>query len=80
MRLLTECYSSSCSRAVGRVINDAGINRSEPARQIGIDASKFSEPLTGARNINVKVVTLVNRLTEVATDWLAFGTVGRTLR
>jgi AcrR family transcriptional regulator len=65
---------------VGRVrgaIKDAGINHSEVARRIGLDASKLSKSLAGTRKFRVEEISLIAELTDVTTDWL---TTGRTSR
>lgn len=56
-------------------IKNAGINHSEVARQIGLDASKLSKSLAGTRNFRVEEISRIAELTEVSTDWL---TTGRT--
>ncbi|WP_240689892.1 TetR family transcriptional regulator C-terminal domain-containing protein [Brevibacterium sp. S111] len=56
-------------------IKTAGINHSEVARQIGLDASKLSKSLAGTRNFRVEEISRIAELTEVSTDWL---TTGRT--
>ena len=62
---------------VRTAINDAGINHSEVARHIGLDASKLSKSLAGTRKFRVEEISLIAELTEVTTDWL---TTGRTTR
>ncbi|WP_241897474.1 TetR family transcriptional regulator [Brevibacterium epidermidis] len=62
---------------VRTAIKTAGINHSEVARQIGLDASKLSKSLAGTRKFRVEEISLIAELTEVTTDWL---TTGRTAR
>ena len=62
---------------VRTAIKDAGINHSEVARHIGLDASKLSKSLAGTRKFRVEEISLIAELTEVTTDWL---TTGRTTR
>lgn len=62
---------------VRTAINDAGINHSEVARQIGLDASKLSKSLAGTRKFRVEEISHIAELTGVTTDWL---TTGRTAR
>jgi AcrR family transcriptional regulator/DNA-binding transcriptional regulator YdaS (Cro superfamily) len=56
-------------------IKNAGINHSEVARRIGLDASKLSKSLAGTRKFRVEEISRIAELTEVSTDWL---TTGRT--
>ncbi|WP_319022039.1 TetR family transcriptional regulator C-terminal domain-containing protein [Brevibacterium sp. FME17] len=56
-------------------IKHAGINHSEIARRIGLDASKLSKSLTGTRKFRVEEISRIAELTEVSTDWI---TTGRT--
>lgn len=61
---------------VGRVrnaIKDAGINHSEVARHIGLDASKLSKSLAGTRKFRVEEISHIAELTDVTTDWLTTG-------
>ncbi|MGO3067160.1 MAG: TetR family transcriptional regulator C-terminal domain-containing protein [Brevibacterium linens] len=62
---------------VRTAIKGAGINHSEVARHIGLDASKLSKSLAGTRKFRVEEISLIAELTEVTTDWL---TTGRTTR
>ncbi|KHS53869.1 transcriptional regulator, TetR family [Brevibacterium linens] len=62
---------------VRTAIKGAGINHSEVARHIGLDASKLSKSLAGTRKFRVEEISLIAELTEVTTDWL---TTGRTER
>lgn len=65
---------------VRTAINDAGINHSEVARQIGIDASKLSKSLAGTRKFRVEEISLIAELTGVTTDWLTTGSSARPPR
>ena len=65
---------------VRTAINDAGINHSEVARQIGIDASKLSKSLAGTRKFRVEEISLIAELTGVTTDWLTTGSSARRPR
>ncbi|MGC3022594.1 TetR family transcriptional regulator C-terminal domain-containing protein [Brevibacterium sp. FAM 24630] len=56
-------------------IKNAGINHSEVARRIGLDASKLSKSLAGTRKFRVEEISRIAELTEVSTDWI---TTGRT--
>ncbi|WP_246490412.1 TetR family transcriptional regulator C-terminal domain-containing protein [Brevibacterium oceani] len=56
-------------------IKNAGINHSEVARRIELDASKLSKSLAGTRKFRVEEISRIAELTEVSTDWL---TTGRT--
>ena len=58
-------------------IKNAGVNHSEVARRIGLDASKLSKSLAGTRKFRVEEISLIAELTDVTTDWL---TTGRTSR
>jgi AcrR family transcriptional regulator len=60
---------------VRSAIRDAGINHSEVARKIGLDASKLSKSLAGTRKFRVEEISGIAELTGVTTDWL---TAGRT--
>lgn len=60
---------------VRTAIRDAGINHSEVARQVGLDASKLSKSLAGTRKFRVEEISRIAELTRVTTDWL---TTGRT--
>ncbi|WP_367647450.1 TetR family transcriptional regulator C-terminal domain-containing protein [Brevibacterium sp. CT2-23B] len=60
---------------VRTAIRDAGINHSEVARQVGLDASKLSKSLAGTRKFRVEEISHIAELTGVTTDWL---TTGRT--
>lgn len=62
---------------VRSAIKDAGINHSEVARQVGLDASKLSKSLAGTRKFRVEEITRIAELTNVTTDWF---TTGRTTR
>ena len=62
---------------VRTAIKGAGINHSEVARHIGLDASKLSKSLAGTRKFRVEEISLIAELTAVTTDWL---TTGRTTR
>ena len=65
---------------VRTAINDVGINHSEVARRIGIDASKLSKSLAGTRNFRVEEISLIAELTGVTTDWLSTGSSARPPR
>ena len=65
---------------VRTAINDAGINHSEVARRIGIDASKLSKSLAGTRKFRVEEISLIAELTGVTTDWLTTGSSARPPR
>lgn len=76
----SEGAESAPKSLVSRVriaIRDAGINHSEVARQIGLDASKLSKSLAGTRKFRVEEISHIAELTRVTTDWL---TTGRTAR
>ena len=60
---------------VRTAIRDAGINHSEVARRISLDASKLSKSLAGTRKFRVEEISRIAELTGVTTDWL---TTGRT--
>jgi AcrR family transcriptional regulator len=62
---------------VRSAIKSAGVNHSEVARRIGLDASKLSKSLAGTRKFRVEEISLIAELTDVTTDWL---TTGRTSR
>lgn len=62
---------------VRTAIRDAGINHSEVARRIGLEASKLSKSLAGVRKFRVEEISHIAELTGVTTDWL---TTGRTAR
>ncbi|UZD61590.1 TetR/AcrR family transcriptional regulator [Brevibacterium sp. JSBI002] len=66
---------ASLADRVRDAIQSAGINHSEIARQIGLDASKLSKSLAGVRKFRVEEISRIAELTEVSTDWL---TTGRT--
>lgn len=66
---------TSLETRVRDAIRTAGINHSEIARQIGLDASKLSKSLAGVRKFRVEEISRIAELTEVSTDWL---TTGRT--
>lgn len=70
-----ETSVTSLETRVRDAIRRAGINHSEVARQIGLDASKLSKSLTGTRKFRVEEISRIAELTEVSTDWL---TTGRT--
>lgn len=61
-------------------IKNAGINHSEVARQVGLDASKLSKSLAGTRKFRVEEVSRIAELTEVSTDWLTTGRAAGPLR
>src|SRR5699024_651864 len=54
-------------------IKNAGINQSEVARRIGLDASKLSKSLAGTRKFRVEEISRIAELTEVSTDWITTG-------
>nr|WP_241241458.1 helix-turn-helix transcriptional regulator [Brevibacterium linens] len=54
-------------------IKNAGINHSEVARRIGLDASKLSKSLAGTRKFRVEEISRIAELTEVSTDWITTG-------
>ncbi len=58
---------------VRNAIKDAGINHSEVARRIGLDASKLSKSLAGTRKFRVEEISGISELTGVTTDWLTTG-------
>jgi AcrR family transcriptional regulator len=58
---------------VRSAIKDAGINHSEVARKIGLDASKLSKSLAGTRKFRVEEISGIAELTGVTTDWLTTG-------
>ncbi|WP_227492675.1 TetR family transcriptional regulator C-terminal domain-containing protein [Brevibacterium sp. CFH 10365] len=62
---------------VRTAIKDAGINHSEVARQIELDASKLSKSLATTRKFRVEEISRIAELTGVTTDWL---TTGKTVR
>lgn len=62
---------------VRTAIRDAGINHSEVARQVGLDASKLSKSLASTRKFRVEEISRIAELTGVTTDWL---TTGKTVR
>ena len=62
---------------VRTAIRDAGINHSEVARQVGLDASKLSKSLASIRKFRVEEISRIAELTGVTTDWL---TTGKTVR
>ncbi|MGR6091514.1 TetR family transcriptional regulator [Brevibacterium sp. CSND-B09] len=72
-----ESTETSLVSRVRIAIRDAGINHSEVARQIGLDASKLSKSLAGTRRFRVEEISHIAELTGVTTDWL---TTGRTAR
>ena len=72
-----ESTQKSLVTRVRDAIKDAGINHSEVARQIGLDASKLSKSLAGTRKFRVEEISHIAELTGVTTDWL---TTGRTAR
>ena len=79
----SEGAESAPKSLVSRVriaIRDAGINHSEVARQIGIDASKLSKSLAGTRKFRVEEISLIAELTGVTTDWLTTGSSARRPR
>jgi|SRR5699024_5550164 len=65
----------SLATRVRDAIKNAGINHSEVARRIGLDASKLSKSLAGTRKFRVEEISRIAELTEVSTDWI---TTGRT--
>ena len=76
----SEGAESAPKSLVSRVriaIRDAGVNHSEVARRIGLDASKLSKSLAGTRKFRVEEISHIAELTGVTTDWL---TTGRTAR
>ncbi|WP_319021171.1 TetR family transcriptional regulator [Brevibacterium aurantiacum] len=80
--MVTESKGADSTQAslVTRVrdaIKNAGINHSEVARRIGLDASKLSKSLAGTRKFRVEEISHIADLTGVTTDWL---TTGRTAR
>lgn len=80
VRVVTEIKGADNTQTslVSRVrdaIKNAGINHSEVARRIGLDASKLSKSLAGTRKFRVEEISRIAELTEVSTDWL---TTGRT--
>jgi AcrR family transcriptional regulator/transcriptional regulator with XRE-family HTH domain len=70
-----ETSVTSLETRVRDAIRTAGINHSEVARQVGLDASKLSKSLAGTRKFRVEEISRIAELTEVSTDWL---TTGRT--
>ncbi len=58
---------------VRSAIKAAGINHSEVARHIGLDASKLSKSLAGIRKFRVEEISHIAELTDVTTDWLTTG-------
>ncbi len=71
-----ESAHSTQKSLVGRVrsaIKSAGINHSEVARHIGLDASKLSKSLAGTRKFRVEEISGIAELTDVTTDWLTTG-------
>src|SRR5699024_1063259 len=75
-----ESAQSTQTTLGGRVrsaIKNAGINHSEVARHIGLDASKLSKSLAGTRKFRVEEISRIAEITDVTTDWL---TTGRTAR
>jgi AcrR family transcriptional regulator len=80
VRVVTEIKGADSTQTslVSRVrdaIKNAGINHSEVARRIGLDASKLSKSLAGTRKFRVEEISRIAELTEVSTDWI---TTGRT--
>lgn len=72
----SESAGSTQKSLVSRVrtaIKDAGINHSEIARQVGLDASKLSKSLAGVRKFRVEEISRIAELTEVSIDWLTSG-------
>ena len=77
---MNEGAQSTQTTLGGRVrdaIKNAGINHSEAARHIGLDASKLSKSLAGTRKFRVEEISRIAEITDVTTDWL---TTGRTVR
>ncbi len=72
-----ESTETSLVARVRIAIKDAGINHSEVARRVGLDASKLSKSLAGTRKFRVEEISHIAELTGVTTDWL---TTGRTAR
>ncbi len=68
-----ESTETSLVSRVRTAIRDAGINHSEVARQIGLDASKLSKSLAGVRKFRVEEISRIAELTVVTTDWLTTG-------
>lgn len=65
---------------VRTAIRDAGINHSEVARQVGLDASKLSKSLASTRKFRVEEISRIAELTGVTTDWLTTGKTSRPPR
>src|SRR5690625_3173314 len=61
-------------------IKDAGINHSEVARRISLDASKLSKSLAGTRKFRVEEISRIAELTGVTTDWLTTGSTAQPPR
>ena len=68
-----ESTETSLVSRVRTAIRDAGVNHSEVARRIGLDASKLSKSLAGVRKFRVEEVSRIAELTGVTTDWLTTG-------
>ena len=65
---------------VRTAIRDAGINHSEVARRISLDASKLSKSLAGTRKFRVEEISRIAELTGVTTDWLTTGSTAQPPR
>lgn len=65
--------TASVAARVARALRDSEFSQVEAARHIGLDKTKLSKSLSGARRFRIEELTAIAELTGVSLDWLSRG-------
>lgn len=65
--------AASVAARVARALRDSEFSQVEAARRIGLDKTKLSKSLSGARRFRIEELSAIAELTGVSLDWLSRG-------
>ncbi|MBD8019854.1 TetR/AcrR family transcriptional regulator [Brevibacterium gallinarum] len=65
--------TASVAARVARALRDSEFSQVEAARHIGLDKTKLSKSLSGARRFRIEELSAIAELTGVSLDWLSRG-------
>ena len=65
--------TASVAARVARALRDSEFSQVEAARHIGLDKTKLSKSLSGARRFRIEELSAIADLTGVSLDWLSRG-------